>query len=72
MQLYRFVGPNNVGITIESLGGNLPFDRGPWSNAGTINIDEKSGPVNGKPAIEIVHEVEATGFCILPVAAPAP
>ncbi|HEY1962500.1 MAG TPA: hypothetical protein VGG69_08780 [Rhizomicrobium sp.] len=72
MQLYKFSGPKSVGITLESLGGNLPFELGPWSSAGTITIDEKGGPVNGRAAADIICEVEAAGFAILPVMPPTP
>ena len=72
MQLYKFVGPRNTAVTIESIGANLPFELGPWAAAGTISIDDKSGPVNGKPASDIIRDVEGSGFCILPAVAPGP
>jgi hypothetical protein len=71
MQLYKFSSPRGFGITIESLGGNLPFELGPWANAGTINIDEKAGPLNGKPAADIIQDIEASGFSIVPAASAA-
>lgn len=59
MCLQRFIGPNTIAVSVNSLGENLPFELGPWKGLGAATISETHD-------LELMREVETYGYSLRP------
>jgi hypothetical protein len=57
--VHKFVSPTATAMSVDSLGGNLPFELGPWKASGTAVL------IDGHDAM-IMREVFDRGFRLAP------